>query len=152
MTYRYNRSHLTQYISKAELSLQKKRLQLEWNICYECNICNITVSLIKLFPPNLNNINKGKNRREIRYSRTHGLFYLYCQSGIWDKICSLYINKASAIKVKEDPAGDTGYVTYSWQNHFIGNDLHMLYYIAENKNCQIIPFYQILRRSTCWER
>lgn len=105
MTYRYNRSHLTQYISKAELSLQKKRLQLEWNICYECNICNITVSLIKLFPPNLNNINKGKNRREIRYSRTHGLFYLYCQSGIWDKICSLYIKKLLPSKSRKIQQG-----------------------------------------------
>ena len=55
------------------------------------------------------------------------------------------------MKVKEDPAGDAGYVAFSWQNHFIGNDLYMLYYIAENKNCQIIPLYQILRLSTWLE-
>ena len=134
MTYRYNRSHLTQYISKAELSLQKK--DCSWIVTY----ANATGCLIKLFSPNLNNINKEKNQREIRYSKTHGLFYLYYQSGIWDKICSLSINKASTMKVKEDPAGEAGYVTFSWQNHFIGNDLYMLYYIAENKNCQIIPF------------
>lgn len=122
-----------QYISKAELSLQKK--DCSWIVTY----ANTTVSLIKLFSPNLNNINKGKNQTEIRCSKTHGLFYLYYQSGICDKICSLYINKASTMKVK-DPAGEAGYVTFSWQNHFIGNDLHMLYYIAENKKCQIIPF------------
>ena len=73
-----------QYISKAELSLQKK--DCSWIVTY----ANATGSLIKLFSPNINNINKWKNQREIRYSKTHGLFYLYYQSGIWDKICSLH--------------------------------------------------------------